>query len=240
MRLSSYPTRPRSTRHSGCDLSNTGGMHTIRRVLPASPSPGAALALAGCGGGTPDDTGSAGSTTRSPRPRQGRPTEPTAGQSGSSRRRARGPASCTIADLKVTLSAGEGAAGSTFYRSGSPTRSDRPCRTGGFGGVSLVGAAPPTDRAPADRTTKDKRHPDHAAPGGRRGDPAGHHGRELPGRDVPAGPGGGVPGLPAQRDHVGVRPRRRDRLPRRLRAPVEAVALPARGMRLVSSGTKDP
>ena len=132
-------------------------MHTIRRVLPAVALAGAALALAGCGGGTPSGTGSAGSTTTvTETPSGDATTEPTAGESGSSAPASpRGPASCTTADLKVSLSDGEGAAGSTFYAVRLTNSSDSPCRTGGFGGVSLVGAAGRQIGAPADRTAKD-------------------------------------------------------------------------------------
>ena len=64
-----------------------------------------------------------------------------------------GPAPCRTSGLKVTLGPGEGAAGSTFFALHLKNISGKPCRTGGFGGVSLV-AAPQGSPigAPADRS----------------------------------------------------------------------------------------
>ena len=126
-------------------------MHTIRRVLPVVALTGAALTLAGCGGGTPSGSSSATVTVT-----ETASSDPSAGPSEASAPASpRGPASCTTADLEVSLSDGEGAAGSTFYSVRLTNSSDSPCRTGGFGGVSLVGAAGKQIGAPADRTAKD-------------------------------------------------------------------------------------
>ncbi len=60
---------------------------------------------------------------------------------------------CTTADLAFTRSGGEGAAGSTYYEIRMANRSSAPCRTGGFGGISLVGSPQGSPiGAPADRT----------------------------------------------------------------------------------------
>ena len=135
------------TRHSGCDVSNTGRMHTTaaaRRAPPAWPS------LAGCGG-SPSDT-SAGTTVAVRRARTRRPRRSTRLLSGAAPTPS-GPARCTVADLRVALSGGEGAAGSTYYLAPAHQHLRPPCRTGGFGGVSLVGDGDGTQiGAPADRT----------------------------------------------------------------------------------------
>jgi len=71
-------------------------------------------------------------------------TEPTPTTAGAS------PTSCTTADLRFALSAGEGTAGSAYYELEMANVGRRPCRTGGFGGVSLVarsGRAPIGARA---------------------------------------------------------------------------------------------
>jgi hypothetical protein len=132
-------------------------MHPIRRVLPVVALTAAALALSGCGGTTSSGSGTAGSTTTvTETPSDDATAEPTAGQSDSSSPASpRGPAGCTTADLQVSLSDGEGAAGSTFYAVRLTNSSDSPCRTGGFGGVSLVGAGGRQIGAPADRTAKE-------------------------------------------------------------------------------------
>lgn len=70
------------------------------------------------------------------------------------------PAACRTADLRVKLGAGNGAAGSTYYPLRITNTSGHPCRTGGFGGVSLVASA--TGKpigAPADRTQRGKAKP---------------------------------------------------------------------------------
>jgi Protein of unknown function (DUF4232) len=78
------------------------------------------------------------------------------------------PASCHTRDLRVTVSAGEGAAGSTYYSVRLRNTSTHPCRTGGFGGVSLVRAphGAPVG-APADRAKQGAAKQLTLRPGGR-------------------------------------------------------------------------
>lgn len=145
---------------SGCDVSNTGRMHTLR-LLAAT----AALALlAGCGGSSPERT-SAGTSSAAPSPTHQatkRSGAPSAAPSST------GPARCTTRDLRVSLSAGEGAAGSTYFDLTLTNTSKHPCRTGGFGGVSLVGDGNGTQiGAPADRTQTDKVRAITLQPGGK-------------------------------------------------------------------------
>jgi len=96
----------------------------------------------------PSDTGTASSAT------------PSGGAAGS--------AGCRTRDLKVSVSAGEGAAGSTFYTVRLKNVSMHSCRTGGFGGVSLVRApnGAPVG-APADRVKKGAAKPLTLRPGDR-------------------------------------------------------------------------
>ena len=66
-----------------------------------------------------------------------------------------GPSACTSASLRVGMSRGEGAAGSVYYVVRLTNTSAGPCRTGGFGGVSLVHAATGDPvGAPADRVAR--------------------------------------------------------------------------------------
>ena len=113
-------------------------MHTIR-VAGIALVTVAGLALAGCGGqGTTKDTSASVS----------------------------GPGHCTVGDLKVTLSPGEGAAGSTFYLVRLTNKTGATCRTGGFGGISLVGGGDHRQiGAPADRVEKTKLRPVTLKPG---------------------------------------------------------------------------
>ncbi|MEO5708931.1 MAG: DUF4232 domain-containing protein [Nocardioidaceae bacterium] len=105
-------------------------MHTIR-VAGVALLTVAGLALAGCAG-----DGSASKDT-------------SASVSGTSR--------CTVDDLKVRLSPGEGAAGSTFFLVRLTNTTGLTCRSGGFGGVSLVGGGDGRQiGAPADRVEKPK------------------------------------------------------------------------------------
>ena len=70
------------------------------------------------------------------------------------------PAGCRAADLQVSLGPGEGAAGSTYYPLRLKNTSGHPCRTGGFGGVSLVASATGQPiGAPADRTKRGQAKP---------------------------------------------------------------------------------
>ena len=71
-------------------------------------------------------------------------------------------------DLRVSLSGGEGAAGSTYFDLTLTNTSKHPCRTGGFGGVSLVGDGNGTQiGAPADRTQTVKVRAITLQPGGK-------------------------------------------------------------------------
>ncbi|CAN5473768.1 hypothetical protein BH10ACT10_BH10ACT10_03250 [soil metagenome] len=105
-------------------------MHTIR-VAGVALLTVAGLALAGCGddGSASQDTGASVSAT-------GR---------------------CTVDDLEVRLSPGEGASGSTYFSVRLTNTTGRTCRTGGFGGVSLVGGGDGRQiGAPADRVEKSR------------------------------------------------------------------------------------
>jgi hypothetical protein len=117
---------------SGAVLPNTGRMHTIR-VAGTTLLTVAALALSGCGG---SDTAG-----------------PQSGSSGVAS--VSGPGRCTTADLDVAMSPGEGAAGSTYYTVVLTNTSKSTCRTGGFGGVALVGGGDGRRiGAPADRVER--------------------------------------------------------------------------------------
>ena len=125
-------------------------MHTLRLLAVTA----GLVVLAGCGGSpsnTSADTGSA-STSK--------PSHAAKKQTGSSSSAAptpSGPARCTTKDLRVSLTGGEGAAGSTYYDLTLTNTSGQVCRTGGFGGVSLVGDGNGTQiGAPADRTEPGK------------------------------------------------------------------------------------
>ena len=134
-------------------------MHTLR-LLAAT---GALVLLAGCGG-APERT-SAGTSSPEQTPTRHaakRSATPSAAPSSS------GPARCTTRDLRVSLSRGEGAAGSTYFDLTLTNTSAHPCRTGGFGGVSLVGGGNGTQiGAPADRTQTGKVRAITLRPGGR-------------------------------------------------------------------------
>jgi hypothetical protein len=114
-------------------------MHTIR-VAGVALVTAAVLSLAGCG-----DDGSAAKDTN-------------ASVSGTGR--------CTLDDLKVELGDGEGAAGSTYYVVRLTNTSTSRCRTGGYGGVSLVGGGDGRQiGAAADRVEKTKLRPVVLKPG---------------------------------------------------------------------------
>jgi predicted small lipoprotein YifL len=75
-------------------------------------------------------------------------------------------APCRTADLRVTLGPGDGAAGSVYYPLRLTNTSGHACRTGGFGGVSLVStAAGQPIGAPADRTQSGNAKPLVLRPG---------------------------------------------------------------------------
>ncbi len=130
------------------------------------------LLLAGCGGGSDDSSGSgtpsasavstggASSTPPSAAP------SPSTGTSSASAAPTQGPASCGVHDLRFRLSPGEGAAGSTYYLLRMTNTSNATCRTGGYGGVSLVAnrSGAPIG-APADRVKPGERTRFDLAPG---------------------------------------------------------------------------
>lgn len=112
----------------------------------------AMLLLGGCGSSSDStsDSGSKGSSSPS-----SSAASPSSGASSTSSAAASpaGPAPCRTSALKISLGAGEGAAGSTFFPLVVKNVSTKPCRTGGFGGVSLVASADGKPiGAPADRT----------------------------------------------------------------------------------------
>ena len=125
-------------------------MHTLRLLAVTA---GLAV-IAGCGG-SPSNT-SAGTT--SPRASTHSPTaKKHTASSSSATPTPSGPARCTTKGLRVALTGGEGAAGSTYYELTLTNTSGHLCHTGGFGGVSLVGDGNGTQiGAPADRTEPGK------------------------------------------------------------------------------------
>ena len=141
----------------------------------------------------------------------------------------------------MSLSDGEGAAGSTFYSVRLTNSSDSPCRTGGFGGVSLVGAAGKQIGAPADRTAKDTvtritLRPGRAAEATLQVATAENFpaGRCRPARAK------GFRVYPPDETHSVFLAAAHDRLPQRPRAPAEPEAVPARGVRWPRPGTPGP
>ncbi|MGA8993745.1 MAG: DUF4232 domain-containing protein [Nocardioidaceae bacterium] len=133
----------------------------------------AALLLAGCGSG--DQTATTASSTSSstttpatsPDPADDPADDPASddGATAASPRPAAVPA-CGTGDLRVTLAGEEGAAGSTYLTIRLTNRSTDSCRTGGYGGVSLVTAAQGDPLgAPADRVAAGQRRPLQLAPG---------------------------------------------------------------------------
>ena len=125
-------------------------MHTLRLLAVTA---GLAV-IAGCGG-SPSNT-SAGTTSPPTSTHSQAATKHTA-SSSSAAPTPSGPARCTSKDLRVALTGGEGAAGSTYYDLTLTNTSGHVCRTGGFGGVSLVGDGNGTQiGAPADRTEPGK------------------------------------------------------------------------------------
>lgn len=128
-------------------------MHTTRRTAHLLVLAGATLALGACGG-TPSDSGNASASISKPQTPKSTATPITPSASVQS---PAGPARCRTADLRVTLSAGEGTAGSIYYKVVLTNRSGAACRTGGYGGVSLVGGGNGSPiGAPADRAARDK------------------------------------------------------------------------------------
>ena len=110
------------------------------------------LALAGCGsggGGNGSPSPGSGTASGTPSTSASTPAPPATSSSGSASGSASavtssapssaGPVSwCTLGDLRLHLSNGNGAAGTDYYRLRMTNTSASPCRTGGYGGVSLV------------------------------------------------------------------------------------------------------
>jgi Domain of unknown function (DUF4232) len=125
-------------------------MHTLRLLAVTA---GLAV-VAGCGG-SPTNTSAAATST--PASAHSHPAKTHTPSSPSGTPTPSGPARCTSKDLRVSLMGGEGAAGSTYYDLTLTNTSGHMCRTGGFGGVSLVGDGNGTQiGAPADRTEPGK------------------------------------------------------------------------------------
>jgi predicted small lipoprotein YifL len=127
-----------------------------------------ACTLAGCGntgegrfsGDTKSEKAAEGAPTSSSPASPSSSAPPTTSSSASSSASPSVPAPCRTADVRVALGPGEGAAGSTYYPLRLTNTSGHPCRTGGFGGVSLVSSA--TGKpigAPADRTKRGQAKP---------------------------------------------------------------------------------
>jgi hypothetical protein len=145
------PNTPMTT-HAVTHLIDTGAVKTYLIGLGAAA---VVLLLGGCGSSSSAGAGDASPSTSASPSSTSASTSPSPSPSRSASPSASGTASCVLAELRVSLSAGEGAAGSTFYSLRLTNTSRKPCRTGGFGGVSLVEA--PTGApigAPADRVDK--------------------------------------------------------------------------------------
>jgi hypothetical protein len=111
----------------------------------------AVLLLGGCGDKS-ESASSSGSSKRSAATSSAAGSPSASMTSPSSSASATGVGPCRTTGLAVSLGPGEGAAGSTFFPLVIKNVSSKPCRTGGFGGVSLV-FKPNGDPigAPADR-----------------------------------------------------------------------------------------
>jgi hypothetical protein len=107
------------------------------------------LMLAGCAPAPASHTSAEASTKAA----SGAPSTST-GPSSSAGPAAAAVPRCTTADLDVSVSGGDGAAGSRYYELVLKNTSANTCATGGFGGVSLVtGATGAQVGAPATRDT---------------------------------------------------------------------------------------
>jgi hypothetical protein len=104
-------------------------------TLTACGSTGSTGSSGGSGSGSGHSSKAAASPASSTPPTATSPSSTSATTSPSS---PSAPAECRTADLKVSLGSPQGAAGSTYSPLRLTNTSGRPCRTGGFGGVSLV------------------------------------------------------------------------------------------------------
>jgi len=127
-----------------------------------------ACTLAGCGttgntrfsGDSKSESASADASSSSPASPSSSAPSSSSSASASASAGPSMPAACRTTDVRVALGPGEGAAGSTYYPLRLTNTSGHPCRTGGFGGVSLVSSA--TGKpigAPADRTKRGQAKP---------------------------------------------------------------------------------
>ena len=139
---------------------------------------GLTLVAGGCGSGSQatGDGGSESSTTppsspssSSAAPSSAAPASPSSASPSPTSASSSAPTTpvCTTRDLRVSLTPGEGAAGSVYYQLVLRNVSSAACRTGGFGGVSMVGTAGRQIGAPADRVQRGKVVPIVLAPRGR-------------------------------------------------------------------------
>jgi Protein of unknown function (DUF4232) len=107
------------------------------------------MVLAGCGSKSDSTSGDTSGSSASGSSAAASPSDTSSSASSSPS----SPAPCRTSGLKATLGPGEGAAGSTFFALHLKNISGKPCRTGGFGGVSLVaGPQGSPIGAPADRS----------------------------------------------------------------------------------------
>jgi predicted small secreted protein len=117
-----------------------------------------AVLLTGCGNTTDGQGAATAHTGKKPTVHTSTTADAGSGTgsaTGSSSAPANGPAQCGTSQLAASLEAGDGAAGSTYYQLVLTNKSDQPCRTGGFGGVSFVGGGNGTQLgAPAVRQLK--------------------------------------------------------------------------------------
>jgi len=122
--------------------------HTCLALLAAA----GLLALTGCGGSSAG-TSDASATVGRHHTKHTAAAKPSTSATSSAPATPSGPPSCRTRDLDIGITDGEGAAGSTYSRIVLTNTSDHTCRTGGFGGVSLVGGGNGSQiGAPADRS----------------------------------------------------------------------------------------
>lgn len=164
------------TQHAPSDAAfrlRDGDTRTVKKTARVAGTLGllgllGTVVLAGCGssGGGSSDASSTATATATVTVTTTAPASTAASSAATSSSAT--TARCTIADLKVSLGPPEGAAGSTFVPVRLTNTSQQPCRTGGFGGASLV-ISPRSEPvgAPADRTDQASAKPLVLQPGGR-------------------------------------------------------------------------
>ena len=146
-------------------------MRLYRPALSAAALAALVLTLGGCGSSDDSSNASAGTDTSASSTPSSTPSEDgsddstddssddssadatqSTSPSASASATPAGPSRCGVDDVKVSLSGGDSAAGSTYYEVDVTSRADHPCRTGGFGGMSLVDASGKRLGAPAVRS----------------------------------------------------------------------------------------